>query len=1009
MEYRILGPLEIMCGPGRLELHGARQQVVVAMLLLNPNRQVSMGRLLEAVYGEDLPSTARSQVQISISSLRRLFAECHHDEVISTRAGGYEIQVGEGELDSGRFEELLANAREARELGDYGLAVARFRDADRLWRGPALVGIDSSLVRSAASRLDELGIGANEDRITLELDLGRHHELIGELTEMVGEYPLREALRGQLMLALYRCDRVAEALQVYQVTRRTMIEELGIDPSDRLQGLERAILTSDPALDLPSGHVDGQVKRERAPNLLPADIADFTGRDEQVSQIAQHLAGTSEQVRHAVPVVVVVGKGGIGKTTLAVHAAHAIADKFRDGQLFADLHGAGAHPVGPMHVLERFLRAFGVAGSQIPESVDERAEMYRNLLADQRILVVLDDAASESQVLPLLPGSATAGVIISSRNMLTGIAGVLRIEVDVLAAENSVDLLARIAGVARICAESAAAVAVAAHCGYLPLALRIAGARLAAHPHWSVRQLAERLSDEANRLDELRHDDMGIRPSISLTYEGTSEEARKLFRRLALLDMPVFSSWFGAALLDQPVDVAGDLLDDLVRAQLIEVARGGAGLDSQYRFHDLIRVFARERLVAEDPVAERRAALERALGALLHLSDAARSSYYGGDYARLTSGALRWALPGRLVEMLVSDPLAWYERERAALVAGVRQAAQAGLTELCWSLASSAVPMFESRVYLDDWRETHEIALEAVRKAHDVRGEAAMLYHLGSLHITQLWFDQAFGELTDAARLFAEVRDDRGIAHATFHLASIDRLSGRLDDAADRYLQALAVFRARSDPVATASVLHGLAQVQMERSEPAEVMRLLSEALSLCRAVPYARLEAQILHRLGEACLQTEDLGRATEAFEGALAITNKIGDVIGASYALQGLGVALTRQGDYDGARSALGRAAQLAGSVDEQMAEARAMIGLSELELAFGDARKAAQLGQRAASIFERLNAPLFRARALARLSEARAALGEVAAAEAAAAEAAALRLKLVGQERPPSLAAG
>jgi DNA-binding SARP family transcriptional activator/Tfp pilus assembly protein PilF len=1001
VEFRILGPLEVACGSGRLELHGARQQIVVAMLLLNPNRPVGMDRLLEAVYGEDLPPTARSQVQISISALRRLFATGGPDGIISTRAGGYAIRVGDGELDAERFDELLADARQAHDSGNLDLAVARFRDAVRLWRGPALEGIDSQLVRAAASRLDEMRVSASEDRITLELELGRHHELIGELTELVREYPLREALRSQLMLALYRCDRMAEALQVYRDTRCTMIEELGIEPGERLQELERAILTSDPALDPPSAQVTARAARERAPSLLPADIADFTGREEQVSRIAQHLVGTGEQVRRAVPVLAVVGKGGVGKTTLAVHAAHAIADQFPDGQLFADLHGAGAHPVSPMRVLERFIRAFGVVGAQIPEGADERAEMYRNLIADRRILVVLDDAASESQVLPLLPGSATAGVIISSRSRLTGIAGVLRIEVDVLAADKSVDLLARIAGVARVREQSAAAAAVAAHCGHLPLALRIAGARLAARPHWSVQQLAERLSNEANRLDELRHGEMGIRPSILLTYEGASKQARKLFRRLAVLDMRVFSGWLGAALLDQPLAVAEDLLDDLVNAQLIEVAGSGVGLDSQYRFHDLIRVFARERLAAEDPVAERRAALERALGGLLYLSEAARSSYYGGDYARLRSSALRWALPGRLVEALADDPLAWYDRERAALVAGVRQAAQAGFVELCWSLASSAVPLFESRAYLDDWRETHDIALEAVRKAHDVRGEAVMLYHLGSLHTTQLRFDQAFDELATAARLFAEVRDDQGIAHATFHLASIDRLTGRLDDAADRYQQAVAVFRTSGDDVATASVLHGLAQVQLERSEPAEAMQLLSEALRLCQATRYARLEAQVLHRLGEAYLQTGEPGRAAETFERVLAITDEIGDPIGASYALQGLGVAHTRQGHYDQARGALRRAAQLADGVGERMAEARTMVGMSELELASGDARQAAQLGQRAASVFERLNAPLYRARALTVLSEAHAALGHATAAGEAAAESAALRLKLVGEE--------
>lgn len=1003
VEFRILGPLEITGGNERVEFHGARQQIIVATLLLNANRPVTIDRLLEAVYGEDLPRTARSQVQISISSLRKLFASYGHDTVISTHGGSYEIRVGAGELDAQRFTDLLAEARDARESGDLRLAAARYHDAVRLWRGPALDGIDSQLVRLATSRLDEQRISANEDLITLVLELGRHHEVVGELTELVAEHPLRDALRYQLMLALYRCDRIPEALQVYRETRRTMIEELGIEPGVRLQQLEHAILTSDPALDLPSSPATTRQKREQIPNLLPTDIADFTGREEQGAQIAQHLVGTSKKLRPAVPVLLVVGKGGVGKTALAIHAAHAIADHFVDGQLFADLHGAGVHPVSPMQVLERFIRAFGVSGGQVPDSVDERAEMYRSLLADRRVLVVLDDAASERQVRPLLPGSATAGLIITSRNRLTGIAGILRVEVDVFAPDKSVDLLTRIVGEARIRGQSAATATVAAHCDHLPLALRIAGARLAARPQWSVQQLADRLTDEARRLDELRHGDMGIRPTISFSYDSTNEQARKLFRRLALLDMPTFSGWLSAALLDLPLADAEDLLDDLVSAQLVEVEGAGAGLDSQYRFHDLIRVFARERLAAEEPMTERRAALERALGALLFLSEAARSSYYGGDYARLKSNALRWPLPGRLVEEVARDPLSWYDRQRGVLVAGVRQAAQAGYVELCWSLASSAVPLFESRVYLDDWRTTHNIALEAVRKARDIRGEAAMLYHLGSLHTTLLQLDQAVGKLTKAAQLFQDARDDQGLAHATFHLASIDRLTGQLDVAVSRYEQALAIFRATGDDVATASVLHGLAQVKLEGDEPGEAMELLSEALSLCLATRYPRLEAQVLHRLGEACLIIGDLGRAARTFEQVLAITTDIGDVIGASYALQGIGVTATRQGDFDRARGAFKRAAQRADGVGERMAAARALIGMSELELACGDAQQSALLALRAANLFERLNTPLYRARALAVLGEAHAALGNGEAAEAAAAEAAALREKPV--RSPPS----
>lgn len=271
--------------------------------------------------------------------------------------------------------------------------------------------------------------------------------------------------------------------------------------------------------------------------------------------------------------------------------------------------------------------------------------------------------------------------------------------------------------------------------------LRIAGARLAARPHWKIQQLAERLADETRRLDELRHGDMGIRPSISLTYDSAGEQARRLFRRLALLDLPHCSGWLSAAFIDEPLARAEDLLDELVSAQLIQITGGGSGVYSQYRFHDLIRVFARERLAVEESAAERKAAHERALGALLYLADQAHCRYYGGDYVRIRSDAPRWPLPGRVVEQLVADPLAWYERERATLVSGVRQAVRAGFAELCWSLAFSAVALFAARVYLDDWQETHEIALEATRKAHNLRGQAAMLCSLGSLHMVQQRFE----------------------------------------------------------------------------------------------------------------------------------------------------------------------------------------------------------------------------------------------------------------------------
>jgi DNA-binding SARP family transcriptional activator len=998
VKFRILGPLEIAVGSERLELGGTRQQIVVATLLLSANRVVTTDRLLGAIYGEDLPPTSRSQAQISISSLRRLFASYGRDALISTHAHGYVIQVDSGRLDSQQFDELVAAARKARNSNHLDQAVACYRDALRLWRGPALDGMDSQLVRMAANRLDEQRIATNEDRTDLELELGRHHELVGELAELVEEFPLREQLRGQLMLALYRCDRTAEALQVYRQARRTMVDELGIEPSERLQHLEHAILTSDPALDPPAEPVKIQPEKQQVPCLLPTDISDFTGRAEQLNQIYQHLIpAAGEDERLAVPVVVIVGKGGVGKTSLAVHASHGVAHYFPDGQLFADLHGGASYPVGPMQVLERFLRALGVAGSYIPEGLDERAEMYRNLLADRKVLVVLDDAVGESQIWPLLPGSRAAGVIVTSRRRLAGLAGATRVEVNVFDAGKSLDLLARIIGDMRVQAQSQAAAEVAAHCGHLPLALRIAGARLSARPHWSIQQLVDRLADETRRLDELRHGDMGIRPSISLTYESTGEQARRLFRRLALLDLPVFPGSVSAALLDLPLEPAEDLLDDLVNAQLVETTGSGSGVHSEYRFHDLIRVFARERLAAEEPAAERRAALERALGALLYLAEQANCRHHGGDYCRLNSDALRWPLPGRLVEQLIADPLSWYDRARAALVSGVRQAAQAGFVELCWSLAFASVTLFESRSYLDDWQETHEIALEATQRAHHIRGQAAMHYSIGSLRLVQLRFDQAREEFAPAARLFQDDGDELGIALVTRHIASVDRLSGRLDDATRRYEQALTMFQKAGDQVGTAFVLHGLAQVKLELEEYDTAKELLSDALRLVRAARCARIESQVLHRLGEAHLLAGEHARAVDTFELALARIRDLGDPIGEAYVLRGVGVAKMRQGDFGQARNALQRSLELARTVGERLAEARTLLGLSELALANGDPGQAVVLGQQASDAFRDMGALLYDVRALNLLTEAHAALGGTAAAKAASDEAAALSREL------------
>jgi DNA-binding SARP family transcriptional activator/tetratricopeptide (TPR) repeat protein len=1036
VEFRVLGPLEIWEGSRRLELGGARQQIVIATLLLSANRVVSVGRLVEAVYGSDLPETARLQVQISISSLRRLLAPHGRAAAIATRANGYEVQVGDGELDSQRFAQLVVAGAAAKEAGQLSQAVSCYRDALRLWRGPALDGIDSQVVQAAALRLDEQRISVNEERLAVELDLGRHHELVGELTELAAEFPLRERLRGQLMLALHRCGRTAEALQVYRETRRTLVDELGIEPGEQLRRLEHAILTRDPSLDPPaqpgpvqagpaqpasaqagpaqpasalsgppesgppeSGSVQpgpAQLLSEQVPRMLPAGIADFTGRAEEISEVRRHLLLIGQEAHGAVPVVVITGRGGIGKTSLAVHVSHGLDGRFTDGQLFADLHGGGPHPPGPLAILARFLRALGVPGSQLPEGLDERAEMYRSRLAGRKVLVVLDDAASESQVTPLLPGSQTTAVIVTSRSRLGGLAGAARVEVGALDVGRSMELLARIAGEQRVLAQPAEAAAVAARCGHLPLALRVAGARLAARPHWSIGQLAGRLADETRRLDELRHGDLAVRPSISLSYDNSSEPARRLMRRLALMDQPVFSGWLAAALLDGAAEDAEDLLDELVSAQLIETTVSGSGRYSQYRFHDLIREFAREQLTTEDDQAEQKAAVERALGALLYLAEEAHRVFFGHE-VWIASDAPRWPLPGQLTEKLIGDPMGWYEAERAALIAGVRQAAREGLAETCWGLAFSAIPLFESRAYLDDWRETHDTALAAVRAANSVRGEAAILLSLAELHLTLKRPGPGRQEATAASRLFAQVGDDHSQALAERHVAYADWLSGRLDDAMRRYERALRTLREVGDDAAATFVLQAMARVELERGEPAAARQLITQALQMSEGDRSGRFRAQVLYRVGEISLLAGELSGAVDAFGSALLLVRGSGDLIGEAYALAGMGSAKVRQGQTDQASEALTRAAELAVISGDRLAEIRALSGLTEVALASDDPGQAIANAERAVSVAEQIGAPLEQSRALTQLSDAYAARGDAEAASTAAARAAAIRANL------------
>lgn len=938
VRFRILGPVEIIQGDVLVPLRSARQQRVLAVLLLDANQVVSTEQLVDAVWPDQPPSTARSQIQICVSALRRLLNDLGAGDLISTQVPGYVLRLAPGQLDLHQFEEMVSQASAIAETGRLDGAAICLRTALALWSGAALNSVPSPLVQAKAAGLDERRVGVMEDCFELELQLGRHRELTGELMQLVEENPLRERLRGQLMLALYRSGRQVEALDVYRNARGKLIEQLGIEPGEDLRELESAILANDSRLRLPAAVRDAAAR----PRQLVSDIGDFTGRAEHIAEICQLIADSRPQGGDggtAVPVAVVVGKGGVGKSALTVHVAHKlVAECFPDGQLYTNLRGSHTTPLAAVEVLGRSLRALGVSGSAIGDSLEERAQLYRSRLAGQQVLVVLDDAADEEQIRPLLPGSASCAVIVTSRSRLTGLPGGHLVDLDVFDQEQAVDLLGKIVGRPQVRAEPAAAVALVRLVGGLPLALRIAGARLAAHPHWRLSAMVTRLADERRRLDELAYGQLDVRATISLAYNGLPTSVRNLFLLLSDPDLNTFPSWVAAALLGVDTREADDQLEQLVDAQLLDIAVTDRPGGFRYQFHTLTRIFAREKL-EEIPHPERLAARERLVGGWLALAEDAHQQLYGGQFTLLHGTGPRWRPASGFVDVPMNDPLAWLESERTNLCVAVRYSAEAGLSELSWDLAMALVTLFESRSYFDDWEQTHEVALAAARSAGNHRGVAAMLASLGSLQISRRRVSAAFALLDPALDLFERLGDRHGHGLTLRTLAMIAYQAGAADLAMSRYETALAELRAVDDQVGVAHVLTNIAQILLDRGEAEAATGHLDVALRISRAVGSRRIEAQVLYRLGGALLESGRHAVAYEVFTSVLRLVQESGDRSGQSYAQLGLGQASVGLGAYATAEAELRDAMAICDEIADRAGGARVRLELGRLLLDRGE----------------------------------------------------------------------
>ncbi|WP_206308667.1 AfsR/SARP family transcriptional regulator [Streptomyces sp. A1136] len=1011
--FRILGPLQVAGQSGPVRIPPGRQEVILAALLLETNRVVSTDYLVDLIWDDEPPDTARTQVQICVSRLRKLFSKAAIAAAITTRPPGYVLKT-EGDLvDAAVFARHVADARALGRQGAMAESAELLRSAGELWQGDCLSGVSSETLRSKALQLDEERLTAAETRIDLELALGRHHQLVGEIQLLVRVHPLRERLRGQLMLALYRSGRQAEALESYRVGRELLVEELGLEPGAELRRLESAILSgevppvtaagtgggygSTPAGTGPgaaggaaggarvgatgtgdtdgygdagrgaaaaAGPVDdgsatrrggerpdgrasapaagapaaGSPYREEVPRQLPADTSDFVGDEEQIGHIGQTLLGGGG--RRAVGLAVIVGKPGTGKSTLATHIAHRLSETgFPDGQLYCDLRGTGT-PATSTEVLGRFLRALGIPGPVIPDSQDERAEMYRTLLASRRVLVVLDDAASESQIRPLLPGSNRCAVLVTSRVRLTGLPGAHRVELDVMSTEHALELLARVVGAERVRCEEVAAQALIRTVGGLPLALRIVAARLAARPHWTLASMVHRLANERHRLDELTHGEMTMRASLCLTHDGLAPEDRRLLRLLSLAKGPTLPGWLAGALLDDRRPFPSDLLEPLVDVQMLDVVGVESTGGFRYRFHEIIRVFAREQLAAHDEPAAQSQALGRMLGGWMSLAEQAHRRIYGGDFTVLHGSAPRWEPPASCVDELLVDPLEWLDSEQSNLVQAVEQAAEQEMHELCWDLATTLTTLFEGRGYFDEWERTHELALAAVRAAGNTRGTAALLGSLGVLYLGRSQLAESHASLTSALGLFRELDDRQGLALCHRDLALLERMRGDEESALSLYDRALRDFDRVGDVVGRAIVLTQSAQIWMRRGQTATAQSRLDEALGIYRSVGYTGGQARTLRRAGQLQQAQGEHEHAVRTFTEVLELCRDSGDVIGEGHLLRDLGAAHAEMGRGEAARGFYAQALSVREQIMDLGGAAVIRLDLARLLAASGGA---------------------------------------------------------------------
>ncbi|MEV4974949.1 AfsR/SARP family transcriptional regulator [Streptomyces scopuliridis] len=858
LRFSVLGPVRAWRGGEPVPPGSPQQRALLAALLLRDGRTATAGELIDALWGVEPPSQALAAVRTYASRLRKKLSP----GVLVTEAGGYAVRNRPDLLDLNVAQELATDAEKARAAGDRNQARALLNKSLGLWDGEALASVPGPYAETQRARLEEWRLQLTETRLDLDLEVGCHAEAVSELTVLTAAHPLRERLRELLMLALYRSGRQAEALAVYADTRRLLAEDLGVDPRPELSQLQQRILQADAELARP---VEESVPAHTflRPAQLPATVPDFTGRVSFVRELGKRLSTVEGSV---MAVSALAGIGGVGKTTLAVHVAHAARTSFPDGQLYVDLQGAGTRAAEPENVLGSFLRALGTPDTAIPDSLDERSALYRSALDGRRILVLLDNARDAAQVRPLLPGTEGCAALVTSRVRMVDLAGAHLVDLDVMSPEEALQLFTRIVGEERVSAERKAALDVVAACGFLPLAIRIAASRLAARRTWTVSVLAAKLADERRRLDELQAGDLAVKATFELGYGALDRAQARAFRLLGLADGPDLSLAAAAAVLDLPLHDAEDLLESLVDTSLLESAAPG-----RYRYHDLVRLYARacaER--DEQPPSEREAALSRLLDFYLATAANVYALERPGD--RLVDHLEPTSYEG-LSFTSRHDAQDWLYAEANCLLAFVRQCSGALTLRRAVDLLWACVDLAESGANSKQYEEAAAVLREAAHTAGDQRAEARALVVLANVHQLVGRFEEADSEAGQAHRLAEAAQDPLPSCWAANARGVIALFQGRHAEGEKYLTRSLERFRAAGDRAGEASALCNLSRIRLATGRTSSAVALAQQGIDIYDGLGHSLRGANGRYALGLALTQAGQLGDAAQRLHEALVV----------------------------------------------------------------------------------------------------------------------------------------